>query len=63
MVDTRTAISEARAKNIVVKAITVNMGADVRLNELYGRTHHHVIEDVGDLPDQLLDMYGKLTRM
>ncbi len=61
--DTRTAVLEARAKNMVVKAITVNMGADVRLNDLYGSAHHHVIEDVRDLPDQLLRMYGKLTRI
>jgi nitric oxide reductase NorD protein len=60
--DTHTAILEARARQIVVKAITVNMGADLRLNELYGRAHHHVIENVWDLPDQLLKMYGKLTR-
>jgi nitric oxide reductase activation protein len=60
--DTRMAILEARTKQIVVKAITVNMGADGRLNDLYGSAHHHVIEDVRDLPDQLLRMYGKLTR-
>lgn len=60
--DTRTAILEARSKNIVVKAITVNMGNDMRLNDLYGRAHHHVIEDVRDLPNQLLRMYGNLTR-
>ena len=60
--DTHTAILEARAKHIVVKSITVNMGADLRLNELYGSAHHHVIENVWDLPDQLLKMYGKLTR-
>lgn len=61
--DTRTAILEARSKNIVVKAITVNMGADLRLNDLYGSAHHHVIEDVRDLPGQLLRMYGNLTRI
>lgn len=60
--DTRMAILEARAKNIVVKAITVNMGSDLRLNDLYGSAHHHVIEDVRDLPDKLLRMYGNLTR-
>lgn len=60
--DTHTAILEARAKHIVVKAITVNMGADLRLNEIYGSAHHHVIENVWDLPGQLLRMYGKLTR-
>jgi nitric oxide reductase NorD protein len=60
--DTRKAVLEARAKSIFTKAITVNMGADSRLDDLYGAAHHYVITDVQDLPDRLLRVYGRLTR-
>jgi nitric oxide reductase NorD protein len=60
--DTRRAVQEARARNVHVKAITVNIGSDPRLDDLYGRVHHYVIADVRDLPDKLLRMYGLLTK-
>lgn len=63
IVDTRRAVQEARSKGCHVKAITVNIGSDPRLDELYGRFHHHVINDVRELPDKLLRVYGTLTRL
>jgi hypothetical protein len=60
--DTCRAVQEARARSFHVKAITVNIGSDPRLDDLYGRFHHHVIEDVTELPDKLLRLYGLLTR-
>jgi nitric oxide reductase NorD protein len=60
--DTRRAVQEARAREVHVKAITVNIGSDPRLDDLYGRVHHHVIADVRDLPDKLLQLYGTLTK-
>lgn len=60
--DTGRAVQEARARNFHVKAITVNIGSDPRLDELYGRVHHQVIGDVTELPDKLLRWYGILTR-
>lgn len=60
--DTRRAVQEARARNVHTKAITVNIGSDPRLDDLYGRVHHHVIGDVRELPDKLLRLYGLLTR-
>jgi nitric oxide reductase NorD protein len=60
--DTRTAILEARSKNISVKAITVNIAADPKLDDLYGNIHHNVITDVRELPDRLLHIYSALTR-
>lgn len=60
--DTRIAAQEARAQNVHLKAITVNIGSDPGLDDLYGRVHHHVIGDVRDLPDKLLRLYGTLTR-
>jgi hypothetical protein len=60
--DTRRAVQEARTRNVHVKAITVNIGSDPRLDDLYGRMHHHVIGDVRELPDKLLRLYGTLTR-
>ena len=59
--DTRRAVQEAQARNFHVKAITVNIGSDPRLDDLYGRRHHHVIGDVRELPDKLLRLYGTLT--
>jgi nitric oxide reductase NorD protein len=60
--DTRKAVQEARSRNIHLKAITVNIGCDPRLDDLYGRAHHYVIGDVRELPDRLLRLYGTLTR-
>jgi nitric oxide reductase NorD protein len=60
--DTRKAVQEARSRNIHVKAITVNIGCDPRLDDLYGRAHHYVIGNVRELPDRLLRLYGTLTR-
>lgn len=60
--DTYRAVQEARARHFHVKAITVNIGSDPRLDDLYGRFHHHVIEDVTELPDKLLRLYSVLTR-
>ncbi|MEJ2154207.1 MAG: VWA domain-containing protein [Desulfobacteraceae bacterium] len=60
--DTRRAVQEVRSRNFHVKAITVNVGSDPRLDDLYGRTHHHVIGEVRELPDKLLRLYGTLTR-
>ncbi len=60
--DTRKAVQEARARNFHFKAITVNIGSDPRLDDLYGRVHHHVIGDVRELPGKLLRLYGTLTR-
>jgi hypothetical protein len=60
--DTRQAIGEARAQRIYTHAITVNIPASPRLDDLYGPVHHTVISDVRELPDQLLRIYGTLTR-
>ncbi len=60
--DTRRAAQEARALNVHLKAITVNIGSDPGLDDLYGRVHHHVISDVRDLPDKLVRLYSTLTR-
>ncbi len=60
--DTRRAIQEAHARRIYTRGITVNIGSDARLDELYGRAHHTVIQDVRDLPDRLFEIYGRLTR-
>jgi hypothetical protein len=62
MADTRRAIWEARSRSIHVKAITVNMGTDRRLDNLYGDVHHSIITDVRELPDKLLRVYSSLTR-
>ncbi|MBT8341440.1 MAG: VWA domain-containing protein, partial [Desulfatitalea sp.] len=60
--DTRHAAQEARARGVHLKAITVNIGSDPGLDDLYGRVHHHVISDVRELPDKLVRLYGTLTR-
>ena len=60
--DTRRAISEARARQIHVRALTVNLPADPKLDDLYGQVHHNVISDVRELPDKLLRVYSSLTR-
>ncbi|MFP4446302.1 MAG: hypothetical protein ACLFPD_08665, partial [Desulfosudaceae bacterium] len=59
--DTRRALLEARAKNISVHSITVNIAGDSALDELYGRMSHSVISDVRELPSKLLRIYGRLT--
>ena len=59
--DTRRALLEARAKNISVHSITVNIAGDSALDELYGRMGHSVISDVRELPGKLLRIYGRLT--
>jgi nitric oxide reductase activation protein len=60
--DTRQAIAEARSSGIVTQAITVNLPASPRLDDLYGPVRHTVISDVSELPDKLLRIYGALTR-
>ncbi len=59
--DTRKAISEAQAKSVHVRAITVNLATDAQLDDLYGSLHHNVISDVRELPDKLLRIYRSLT--
>lgn len=60
--DTRRAVMEARAKSIHVKAITVNITSDSRLDSMYGNLHHNIISDVRELPDRLLRVYSAITR-
>jgi hypothetical protein len=60
--DTRKAASEALAKNISFRAITVNIAGDPKLDDLYGNVHHSVISDVRELPDKLLRIYSALTK-
>ena len=60
--DTRQAIGEARAQRVFTHAITVNLPASPRLDDLYGHVHHTVISDVRELPDQILRIYSALTR-
>jgi nitric oxide reductase NorD protein len=40
----------------------VNLPADPRLDELYGKARHHVISDVTELPGRMLRVYSALTR-
>ncbi len=60
--DTRKAISEAHAKNIVLRAVTVNISTVIGFDDLYGAFRHNVIQDLRQLPDKLLSIYGALTR-
>ena len=60
--DTRRAISEARARNIHAKALTINIQGDPRLDDLFGAANHNVISDVQELPDRLLQIYKLLTK-
>jgi nitric oxide reductase NorD protein len=60
--DTRRAVMEARSAAIHVKAITVNVSDNGLLDRLYGSTHHTLIGNVHDLPDQLVRVYSALTR-
>jgi nitric oxide reductase activation protein len=61
--DTRKAVQEAYARQIHFKAITVNIAADPKLDELYGHLNHNVISDITELPDKLLRIYSAMTRM
>jgi hypothetical protein len=60
--DTHQALLEARSNNIYVHAITVNIAADPKLDDLFGNVHHNVISDVCELPDRLPWIYGALTK-
>jgi len=60
--DTRQALLELNARQIRFHALTVNLPADPKLDELYGRARHHVISEVHELPERLLRVYGALTR-
>ena len=60
--DTRQALLELRARHIRFHALTVNLPADPKLDQLYGRARHHVISDVRELPGRLLRVYSALTR-
>ncbi len=60
--DTRQALAELSARQIRFHALTVNLPADPKLDELYGKARHHVISDVGELPERLLRVYSALTR-
>jgi len=60
--DTRQALAELSARHIRFHALTVNLPADPKLDELYGKTRHHVISDVRELPQRLLRVYSALTR-
>lgn len=59
--DTRQAVAKARS-SIVTQAITVNLPARPRLDELYGLVRRTIISNVQELPDKLLRFYGVLTR-
>lgn len=60
--DTRRAIREAKAKNIAVHAVTVNLSDAARLDEIYGEVGHTLISDVTGLPEKLVGLYRRLTR-
>lgn len=60
--DTRRALLELSARRIRFHALTVNLPADPKLDELYGKARHHVISDVRQLPERLLRVYSALTR-
>jgi len=60
--DTRQALLELSSLHIRFHALTVNLPADPKLDELYGRARHHVISDVRELPERLLQVYSALTR-
>lgn len=60
--DTRKAVSEAAARRIHARALTVNIAGDARLDDTYGSLQHNVLSDVRELPDRLLRIYATLTR-
>ena len=59
--DTRMAIREARALNVYVHGITVNVQSSDNLDTLYGKGKHTLIQDVRELPDKLPAIYRRLT--
>jgi nitric oxide reductase activation protein len=60
--DTRQALMELGARRVRFHALTVNLPADPKLDQLYGKARHHVISDVRELPGKLLRVYSALTR-
>ena len=59
--DTRRALHEARARGIRSYCVTIDRhGADY-LPQLYGPAHYTVIDDAKKLPQQLAEIYRKLT--
>jgi hypothetical protein len=60
--DTRQALMELGARGVRFHALTVNLPADPKLDQLYGKARHHVISDVRELPGKLLRVYSALTR-
>ena len=60
--DTRKAVFEARSQHIYTHGITVNIGPDAGMGDLFGPVHHTVISDVRELPDKLWRIYSSLTR-
>ena len=63
LADTRQAVSETLARQIHFRAIVVNMSGDPKLDALYGKFQHSLISDIGELPDKLVRIYGRMTRM
>jgi len=59
--DSRMAIREARALNVFVHGITVNVQASDELDLMYGKGKHTLIQDVKELPDKLPVIYRRLT--
>jgi Nitric oxide reductase activation protein len=59
--DSRMAIREARASNVFVHGITVNVQSAKDLDTLYGKGKHTLIQDVRELPDKLPAIYRRLT--
>jgi nitric oxide reductase NorD protein len=53
---------ELGARGVRFHALTVNLPADPKLDQLYGKARHHVISDVRELPGKLLRVYSALTR-
>jgi nitric oxide reductase activation protein len=60
--DTRQALMELRTRRVRFHALTVNLPADPKLDQVYGKARHHVISDVRELPGRLLRVYSALTR-
>jgi len=54
--------SVSKAMGVHVRAITVNMAADPKLDALYGAARHIVITDARELPDRLPAIYSRLTK-
>jgi len=59
--DSRMAIREAKASNVYVHGITVNVQSSEELDTLYGKGKHTLIQDVRELPDKLPVIYRQLT--